>query len=41
MLALFRLSNKGSAANQRACLYMARAVAIGTMTYGAPIYDLN
>lgn len=38
---VIRLSNKYGGANQRACLSMAGAVSIGTMTYGAPLYDLN
>lgn len=36
-----RLSNKYGGAQQRSCLTMARAVAIGMLTYGAPVYDLN
>lgn len=36
-----RLSNKHGGANQKACLTMARAVAIGTLAYGAPVYELN
>lgn len=35
------LSNKYGGVSQQAWLSMARAVAVGTLTYGAPVYDLN